>query len=113
MLLLVPEPLLGVLEFPQRRFPTPLQFGGHQAVVRVGLVVLPLGQAGLVAEPLDLLPLRLPDLLRRPAEGGHGLAVEVQFHRGQGVEEGLRRRGRRWGRRAGSGRRGRWYCWRR
>jgi len=49
VLLLVPESLFGILEFPQRRFPTPLQLGGHQAVVRVGLVVLSLGQAGLVA----------------------------------------------------------------
>src|SRR5262249_16717258 len=54
----------------------------HQAVVRVGLVGLPLGQVGLVAEPIDLLPLGPLDLVRLAAEGRHGLAIQVQLRRG-------------------------------
>ena len=107
LLLLVPEPLLGVLEFPQRRFPTPLQLGGHQAVVRVGLVVLPLGQAGLVAEPLDLLPLRLLHLLSRPGGGRPRPCHRGPIPPGTGRRGRPGRRARRWDRRAGSGRRAR------
>src|SRR6516165_7330136 len=86
LLLLVTKPRFGVLELPQRRFPTPFQLGGHEAVVRVGLVVLPFGQTGLVAKTLDLLSLRLLQLLLVLAERGHGPAIEVQFHGRQGVE---------------------------
>src|SRR5262249_45002272 len=63
LLLFALELLFGILEVPQRRLPASLQLSGHQAVVRVGLVVLPLRQAGLVAQPLDLLLLGLPHVL--------------------------------------------------
>src|SRR5262249_58455775 len=71
LLLFLPESLFGILEVPQRRFPTPFQLGSHQAVVPGGLVVLPLSQARLVAAPLDLLPLGLRDLLSLPPQRGH------------------------------------------
>src|SRR5262245_9067803 len=89
LLLFLPQPLFGILEVSQRRFPAPFQLGGHQAVVRVGLVVLPLGQAGLVAEPIDRLSLGLLDLVGLPAEGGHGPVLQVQLRWRQGIEESL------------------------
>jgi len=58
--LLVPAALVSVLEFAQGRLPTPLQFSGHQAIIRVRLVELPFGQTSLVAEAFELL---LPCLL--------------------------------------------------
>ena len=63
------EAFFGLLEFAQRRLPAPLQFGGHQAVVRVGLVELPLGQAGLVAQPFESAAAGLLDLFVAPGAG--------------------------------------------
>jgi hypothetical protein len=34
LFLLASDPIFGVLELPQRRFPSPLQLSGYQAVVR-------------------------------------------------------------------------------
>lgn len=89
VLLFVAEAFLGVLEFSKRRFPAPLQFGGHQAVVRVRLVELPFGQARLIAEALELLLPRPLHLFLLLVEGGHGLGVQVQLHRGESIQEGL------------------------
>jgi hypothetical protein len=101
--LVAPTALLGVLPFPQGRLPAPFQLGGHQAVARVGLVELPLRQAGLVAEALELLLPGLPRLLLFLPEGGHGLGVQVQRRGGPGRRRRRRRRRRRWGPPAGSG----------
>src|SRR5262245_64273938 len=55
--------LLGFLQLAERCLPSPFQLAGHEAVVGVGLLVLTLGQAGLVTEPVELLPARPAELL--------------------------------------------------
>jgi hypothetical protein len=53
--LLKPRLLLGGFERAQRLFPALLQFGSHQAIIWVYPAELPLHQAGVIAQPLQLL----------------------------------------------------------
>src|SRR5262249_40562274 len=55
--------VLGLLQLAERCLPAFLQLAGHEAVVGVGLLVLALGQAGLVPEPFELLPTCPAELL--------------------------------------------------
>ncbi len=68
-------------EGTQGRFPAPFQFGGHQSVVGIYLVVLPLGQGRLVAQSLQLLLLCLRHLGRLLFLCRQGAGVDVQFDR--------------------------------
>src|SRR5262245_46183061 len=56
IILIALKRFLGPLQLTERRLPAPLQLAGHEAVVGVGLLVLALGQAGLVTESFELLP---------------------------------------------------------
>src|SRR3954452_2190788 len=47
----------GLAQVAQRLLPTPLEFGRDQAVIRIDLIELPLGQGGSVAQALNLLRL--------------------------------------------------------
>jgi hypothetical protein len=79
--------ILGLLQLAQGRLPALLQFGGDQAVVGVGLLVLALGEGRLIAEPFDLLPACPVRLLAFLGGRGHDPVEDVQLRRGQGLEE--------------------------
>src|SRR3954468_773173 len=67
--------LLDPSHLRQRRLPAALQLAGHQPVVRIDGVVLPLRQAGLVARPLEAelpLPVDRPALRLEAVQGGDG-----------------------------------------
>ena len=54
------EFFLRVTQFTQSYFPAFFQLSGDQTVVGIGLVELPFGELGLVAQSLQLLLLSVP-----------------------------------------------------
>ena len=79
--------IFGMLQLTQSRLPAPLQLGGHEAVVGVGLLVLALDQSRLVAKPFELLPFCPVDLLAFLGKRAHDPVVDVQFRRSKSLEE--------------------------
>src|SRR6266851_2441394 len=77
------------LQFSQRRLPASLQFGRHQAIVRVGLVELSLSQPSLVAQSVELLLLSPLHSFVILLESSDRLVVQVQFQRRQHSEKSL------------------------
>ena len=64
------EGLFGATQRTERRLPAPLEFGRDEPIVGIDAVELPFGEAGFVAEPLDLLHLR-------PLQGFIGVALRL------------------------------------
>jgi hypothetical protein len=85
--------LLCPPEFAQGYLPSPLQLRGHEAVVRVGSLEAPAGELGLVMEALELLTAGVFGGACHLLSGSHRLLLEVQLHRRERLEEGLRHPG--------------------
>src|SRR6185369_361305 len=87
------EGLFGATQRAERRLPAPLEFGRDEPIVGIDVVELPFGEAGFVAEPLDLLHLR-------PLQGLIGVALRLPCPR-PGVNLRWRHRRQERGRHAG------------
>ena len=83
------EALFGLMQLAQSRLPPAFQFGGNIAVVRIDLVELALSQAGLVAQAFDLLSLTAGHRLLGLPLSSLGSLPDLQFGRGDGLEESL------------------------
>lgn len=79
----------GLLKRYQGGLPAPFQFCGYQPVIRIDLIVLTLGQGGLIAQALELLLLSVSAFLIGCALGLEGLLIGIQLNGGESLEEGL------------------------
>ena len=77
------------MQLAQSRLPPAFQFGGDIAVVRIDLVELALSQPGLVAQAFDLLSLTAGHRLLGLPLSRLGSLPDLQFGRGDGLEESL------------------------
>src|SRR5262249_30320790 len=78
---------LGLLQLTERCVPASLQLAGHEAVVRVGLLVVGRGGAGLVTERFELLRARRSELLPFLGERGIHPVVDVELRGRERLEE--------------------------
>ena len=79
--------LLRLSKLAHRHFPTPLQFRGDQAVIRIDAVILPLGQKGLIAQAFDLLRFSPVEVSGRLLFGLAGPRPVFKLSRSDGCKE--------------------------